>query len=440
MEYTGSRKALSTILRGFKTLIYNKESTGREKTMVNIAVMGYGTVGSGVVEVINANRDIINQRAANEIHVKYVLDLRDFPGDPIQDKIVHDVDVIINDPEIKIVVEVMGGVEPAYTFVKRCLEAGKSVVTSNKALVAKHGAQLLSIARDRELNFLFEASVGGGIPIIRALNSSLTADKIEEITGILNGTTNYMLSKMFYEGADYGEVLKEAQKNGFAEADPTADVEGYDACRKIAILSSLISGQQVDFEDIYTEGISGITKEDMMYAKKMDMTIKLLASSKRHGDHVHAIVAPALLGKDHPLYNVNGVFNAVFVTGNMLGDAMFYGSGAGKLPTASAVVADVVDAAKHLHRNIMTMWKNEKLTLLPIEDTCKRFFVRLEGDADVRRTEVEAAFGPAEFLSVDGLGHEFGIVTDVMTEREYRQRAEQLSGVLHMIRLEEPES
>ncbi len=408
--------------------------------MVNIAVMGYGTVGSGVVEVINANRDIINQRAANEIHVKYVLDLRDFPGDPIQDKIVHDVDVIINDPEIKIVVEVMGGVEPAYTFVKRCLEAGKSVVTSNKALVAKHGAQLLSIARDRELNFLFEASVGGGIPIIRALNSSLTADKIEEITGILNGTTNYMLSKMFYEGADYGEVLKEAQKNGFAEADPTADVEGYDACRKIAILSSLISGQQVDFEDIYTEGISGITKEDMMYAKKMDMTIKLLASSKRHGDHVHAIVAPALLGKDHPLYNVNGVFNAVFVTGNMLGDAMFYGSGAGKLPTASAVVADVVDAAKHLHRNIMTMWKNEKLTLLPIEDTCKRFFVRLEGDADVRRTEVEAAFGPAEFLSVDGLGHEFGIVTDVMTEREYRQRAEQLSGVLHMIRLEEPES
>ncbi len=408
--------------------------------MVNIAVMGYGTVGSGVVEVINANRDIINQRAANEINVKYVLDLRDFPGDPIQDKIVHDVDVIINDPEIKIVVEVMGGVEPAYTFVKRCLEAGKSVVTSNKALVAKHGAQLLSIARDRELNFLFEASVGGGIPIIRALNSSLTADKIEEITGILNGTTNYMLSKMFYEGADYGEVLKEAQKNGFAEADPTADVEGYDACRKIAILSSLISGQQVDFEDIYTEGISGITKEDMMYAKKMDMTIKLLASSKRHGDHVHAIVAPALLGKDHPLYNVNGVFNAVFVTGNMLGDAMFYGSGAGKLPTASAVVADVVDAAKHLHRNIMTMWKNEKLTLLPIEDTCKRFFVRLEGDADVRRTEVETAFGPAEFLSVDGLGHEFGIVTDVMTEREYRQRAEQLSGVLHMIRLEEPES
>ena len=405
--------------------------------MVNIAVMGYGTVGSGVVEVINANRDIINQRAANEIHVKYVLDLRDFPGDPIQDKIVHDVDVIINDPEIKIVVEVMGGVEPAYTFVKRCLEAGKSVVTSNKALVAKHGAQLLSIARDRELNFLFEASVGGGIPIIRALNSSLTADKIEEITGILNGTTNYMLSKMFYEGADYGEVLKEAQKNGFAEADPTADVEGYDACRKIAILSSLISGQQVDFEDIYTEGISGITKEDMMYAKKMDMTIKLLASSKRHGDHVHAIVTPALLGKDHPLYNVNGVFNAVFVTGNMLGDAMFYGSGAGKLPTASAVVADVVDAAKHLHRNIMTMWKSEKLVLEPIEDTCKRFFVRVSGNAEEMKEKVEKLFGAVQIVKVPALEDEFSFVTEVMTEGDYRKKAEELPEILHMIRIEE---
>lgn len=407
--------------------------------MVNIAVMGYGTVGSGVVEVIRTNGHIINQRAADEIHIKYVLDLRDFPGDPVQEKIVHDVDIIINDPEIRIVVEVMGGVEPAYTFVKRCLEAGKSVVTSNKALVAKHGAELLSIARDRELNFLFEASVGGGIPIIRALNSSLTADRIEEITGILNGTTNYMLSKMFYEGADYEEVLCQAQKNGYAEADPTADVEGYDACRKIAILSSLISGQQVDFEDVYTEGISGITKEDMMYAKMMGRTIKLLASSKRHGDHLHAIVAPALLGEEHPLFNVNDVFNAVFVTGNMLGDAMFYGSGAGKLPTASAVVADVVDAAKHLHRNIMTMWKNEKLTLLPIEDTRKRFFVRLEGDLEARREEVVALFGEIQFLNVSGLDKEFGMITDVMTEGEYRRCSEGLPGIIQMIRLEDQE-
>lgn len=405
--------------------------------MISIAVLGYGTVGSGVVEVLEKNKDVINQRAGDEISVKYVLDLRDFPGDPIQEKIVHDIDVIINDPEVQIVVEVMGGVEPAYTFVKRCLEAGKSVATSNKALVAKHGATLLSIAREREINFLFEASVGGGIPIIRALNSSLTADRIEEITGILNGTTNYMLTKMFYEGAQYDEVLKEAQDNGFAERNPEADVEGYDACRKIAILSSLISGHQVDFEDIYTEGITQITKEDMMYAKEMKMTIKLLASSKRDGDHLHAIVAPALLGNEHPLYSVNGVFNAVFVNGNMLGDAMFYGSGAGKLPTASAVVADVVDEAKHLHRNIMTMWKNEKLELLPIEDTEKRFFVRISGDEKMRREETEAAFGAVTFVRAEGLENEFGIITEVMTEGAYRKIAEKFEEILHMIRVEE---
>ena len=405
--------------------------------MISIAVLGYGTVGSGVVEVLEKNKDVINQRAGDEISVKYVLDLRDFPRDPIQEKIVHDIDVIINDPEVQIVVEVMGGVEPAYTFVKRCLEAGKSVATSNKALVAKHGATLLSIAREREINFLFEASVGGGIPIIRALNSSLTADRIEEITGILNGTTNYMLTKMFYEGAQYDEVLKEAQDNGFAERNPEADVEGYDACRKIAILSSLISGHQVDFEDIYTEGITQITKEDMMYAKEMKMTIKLLASSKRDGDHLHAIVAPALLGNEHPLYSVNGVFNAVFVNGNMLGDAMFYGSGAGKLPTASAVVADVVDEAKHLHRNIMTMWKNEKLELLPIEDTEKRFFVRISGDEKMRREETEAAFGAVTFVRAEGLENEFGIITEVMTEGAYRKIAEKFEGILHMIRVEE---
>ena len=405
--------------------------------MISIAVLGYGTVGSGVVEVLEKNKDVINQRAGDEISVKYVLDLRDFPGDPIQEKIVHDIDVIINDPEVQIVVEVMGGVEPAYTFVKRCLEAGKSVATSNKALVAKHGATLLSIAREREINFLFEASVGGGIPIIRALNSSLTADRIEEITGIMNGTTNYMLTKMFYEGTQYDEVLKEAQDNGFAERNPEADVEGYDACRKIAILSSLISGHQVDFEDIYTEGITQITKEDMMYAKEMKMTIKLLASSKRDGDHLHAIVAPALLGNEHPLYSVNGVFNAVFVNGNMLGDAMFYGSGAGKLPTASAVVADVVDEAKHLHRNIMTMWKNEKLELLPIEDTEKRFFVRISCDEKMRREETEAAFGAVTFVRAEGLENEFGIITEVMTEGAYRKIAEKFEGILHMIRVEE---
>lgn len=404
--------------------------------MINIAVMGYGTVGSGVVEVIHTNGARINQRIGDELNIKYVLDLRDFPGDPIQEKIVHDFDVIVNDPEIQIVVEVMGGIEPAYTFVKKCLLAGKSVATSNKALVAKHGAELLSIARDQNINFLFEASVGGGIPIIRPLNSSMTADEIEEITGILNGTTNYMMTKMFYEGADYDEVLKEAQDNGYAERNPEADVEGYDACRKIAILSSLISGQQVDFEDIYTEGITKITKQDMLYAKELGMTIKLLASSKRHEDHLHAMVAPYMLKKEHPLYNVNGVFNAIFVHGNVLGDAMFYGSGAGKLPTASAVVSDVVDEAKHLHRNIMTMWKSDKLELLPVKDTCKQFFVRIKGDPEALKAHLESKFGPVEIVKVKELEGEFGFVTGVISEGDYEENAKEFPGIIHMIRVE----
>ncbi|MEJ8734851.1 homoserine dehydrogenase [Mediterraneibacter sp. ICN-202921] len=405
--------------------------------MVNIAVLGYGTVGSGVIEVIDTNGKRINQRVGDEIYIKYVLDIRDFPGDPIQEKLVHDFEVIVNDPEIQIVVEVMGGIEPAYTFVKRCLLAGKSVATSNKALVAKHGAELLSIAKEKNINFLFEASVGGGIPIIRALNSSITADEIEEITGILNGTTNYMLTKMFYEGADYEEVLKEAQANGYAERNPEADVEGYDACRKIAILSSLISGHQVDFEDIYTEGITKITKQDMMYAKEMGMTIKLLASSRRENEHLHAIVAPYLLPAEHPLYSVNGVFNAVFVHGNVLGDAMFYGSGAGKLPTASAVVADVVDAAKHLNRNIMTMWESEKVELFPIAETVKRYFVRIAGDAEAMKPHLESKFGLIRLVKVKELEDEFGFVTEAMTEGEYSKNAAEFPGILHMIRIEE---
>ena len=406
--------------------------------MVNIAVMGYGTVGSGVIEVLQTNKERIDQRAGDEIHVKYILDLRDFPGDPIQEKIVHDFQVIAEDPSIQIVVEVMGGIEPAYTFVKKCLMAGKSVVTSNKALVAKHGAELLSIAREKNINFLFEASVGGGIPIIRPLNSSMTADEIEEITGILNGTTNYMLSKMFYEGADYEEVLKEAQEKGYAERNPEADVEGYDACRKIAILSSLISGQQVDFEDIYTEGITQITKEDMMYAKAMGMTIKLLACSRRDEDHIHAIVAPYLLSSSHPLYSVNDVFNAIFVHGNVLGDAMFYGSGAGKLPTASAVVGDIVEEAKHLNRNLGVGWSEEKLALEDKKDVKRRFFVRMKGKKEDFEEKLTEEFGMLQYAKAEGVEGEFGFLTPVMPEGEYEKKAETFrDSILGMIRVEE---
>lgn len=403
--------------------------------MIQIAVLGYGTVGSGVVEVINTNHSSINKKAGEEINIKYVLDLRDFPGDPIQEKIVHDFNIILNDPEIKIVVEVMGGVEPAYTFTKQALLAGKSVCTSNKELVARHGAELLEIARERNLNYLFEASCGGGIPIIRPLNSSLTADEIDEITGILNGTTNYILTEMEQKGSDFAEVLKKAQELGYAERNPEADVEGYDACRKIAILSSLAFGRQVDFEDIYTEGISKITATDIKYAKAMDKSIKLLAVSRKVGESFYAMVSPVLLGPSDPLYSVNGVFNAIFVHGNVLGDAMFYGSGAGKLPTASAVVSDVVDEARHLHRSVMSFWSSQKLQLTDISNSQRRFFVRVKGTPEQSLANIEEIFGTVQPVVLPELEDEFGFVTEVISEAEYKAKAERLGSVISMIRL-----
>lgn len=398
--------------------------------MIKIAILGYGTIGSGVVEVLHTNSESIAKRAGDEIEVKYILDLRDFPGDPMEDKVIHDYEVIANDPEIQVVVEAMGGVEPAYTFVKRALLAGKNVTTSNKALVAKHGAELIAIAKEQSINFLFEASVGGGIPIIRPLNSSLTADEIEEITGILNGTTNYILSKMTFEGLEFEDVLKDAQSRGYAEADPTADVEGYDACRKIAILTSLVCGQQVDFEDIYTEGISKITADDIKYAQAMGLVIKLLATSRKTKEGYCAMVAPFMLSQQHPLYSVNDVFNAIFVHGNVLGDAMFYGSGAGKLPTASAVVADIVDIAKHLHKNILMSWSSRKMSLVDKGKSESRFFVRTTADKE----QVKSVFGEAEFVEVAEITGEVGFLTGVMSEEEYEKKANGLH-VIQRIRV-----
>ena len=401
--------------------------------MAKIAVLGYGTVGSGVVEVLNTNGASIAKRAGETIEVKSVLDLRDFPGDPIQEKIVHDIDLIINDPEIEVVVEVMGGVEPAFTFVKKALEAGKSVCTSNKALVAAHGPELLEMAKERKLNFMFEASVGGGIPIIRPLNQSLTADEILEISGILNGTTNFILTKMDKEGVSYEEVLKEAQKLGYAERNPEADVEGYDACRKIAILSSLACGKQVDYEDIYTEGITKLTDLDFMYAKEMGLTIKLIGSAKKTGNRFSAMVSPKLISNEHPLAGVNGVMNAIFVKGNVLGDVMFYGAGAGKLPTASAVVSDVVDAVRHLGENVETKWSQEKLELIPHDEVCSNFFVRIKGSLD-RLPEIEEKFGTVDTISItEG---EFGFITGMMSEKAYADAAASTEGIISMIRYE----
>ena len=404
--------------------------------MIKIAVLGYGTVGSGVFEVIRTNRERIRKNAGEEIEIKYVLDLRDFPGDPVSDVLVHDFNVILEDPEIQIVAEVMGGTGAAYQFTKQALLAGKSVCTSNKALVAEHGRELMEIAREKNINYLFEASCGGGIPIIRALNASLTGDVINEITGILNGTTNYMMYKMDVEGSDFDEVLKEAQQKGYAEADPTADVEGHDACRKIAILSTLAYSKYIDYKSIYTEGITKITPADMDYARAINRKIKLLATSKQMEEGCYAMVAPFLVNDENPLYGVNDVFNAVFVNGNMLGDAMFYGSGAGKLPTASAVVGDIVDAARHLKTGtIRNGWSGEPAHMMSLDHVTGEFLVRIKAEA---REKAETVFETKTILQLPNHPEEMALLTGEMSQGEYREKASQLKEeILGMIRIKD---
>lgn len=400
--------------------------------MVKVAIFGYGTVGSGVFEVINKNNKTIQNKLGDELQVKYVLDLRDFENDPVQDVLVHDVEVILNDPEVAIICETMGGVKPAYEFTKRALESGKSVCTSNKELVEKHGAELIKVAKAHNCSYLFEASVGGGIPIIRPLITSLAQEEVESITGILNGTTNYILTKMELDGADFEAVLKRAQEKGYAEANPEADVCGYDAGRKIAILTSLAYGKNVDFADIYTEGITEITKADFAYAKQMDSTIKLFAKSVNKNGKYYAMVAPFVVNSENPLSSVKNVFNAVLVKGNMVADTMYYGKGAGKLATASAVVADVIDCAKHLGKHVNIVWEDEKLEISPIDSASRRFFVRV---ASTDKAAIEQSFGKVEFLeSVSA--DECGFVTEEMTESEYKAKAEKAGNVINMIRMD----
>lgn len=402
--------------------------------MINVAVLGYGTVGSGVVEVIEKNKEMINKKSAEELNIKYILDLRDFPGDPYEDKVVHDFNVILNDDKVSIICETMGGVGAAYHFSKQALEKGKSVCTSNKELVAKHGPELLKIAAEHKCNYLFEASVGGGIPIIRPLNYSLTAEMIEGITGILNGTTNYILSKMEREGADFADVLKQAQANGYAEANPAADVEGHDACRKIAILSSLMMCKTVNSEKIFTEGITKITSDDFLYAKTAGKTIKLLGMSKALDKNTaFAMVAPFMISREHPLAMVNDVFNAVFVTGNMLGDSMYYGRGAGKLPTASAVVSDVIDCARHQGKTIMCFWDDEEVELADVAETTKRFFIRVKAGA---AQSAENLFAGCEKIVVEGRAEDVAYFTQEMSEREFESKSAELGeALLNRIRL-----
>ena len=400
--------------------------------MIKVAIFGFGTVGSGVAEVLDVNREEIRKRTGMDIEVKYILDLRDFPGHKFESKVVHDIDMIINDPEVLICCETMGGKRVAYDYSRRALEAGKSVCTSNKELVEAFGPELIEIAKEHNCSYLFEASVGGGIPIIRNIMNCITADKIESITGILNGTTNYMLTKMDQEGAGYAEVLKEAQDMGYAERNPEADVEGHDAGRKIAILSSLMCGKNVAYENLYVEGITSITSLDFMYARKLGMSIKLLGQSQMVGDKVAAMVSPCLVKNSHPLYMVNDVFNGILVHGNMLGDAMFYGAGAGKLPTASAVCADVVAVAQSMGKHITCNWSAEPAEQMSVDDMTKQFLVRVKADS---AEEVSALFGDVTYIDLESQPQERAFVTDVMSEKAFADCYAKLAGAISRIRI-----
>ncbi len=389
--------------------------------MVEIAVMGYGVVGSGVVEVLTNHVENIAKRAKEQINIKYILDLREFPGSPFADKFTNSFDKILNDPEIKIVVEVMGGLKPAFEYVKRCLEAGKSVVTSNKELVAAKGAELLKIAQKNNLNFLFEASVGGGIPIIRPISQCLAANDVVEIAGILNGTTNFILTKMIREQMTFDDTLALAQKLGYAERNPAADVEGYDACRKKCILASLAYGKHVYPEQVHTEGITGITLADVEYAAAWGGVVKLIGQVKMMGDgKLQIIVCPMFIPRDSKLANVDDVFKGIMVRGDSTGDVVFYGKGAGKLPTASAVVADVIDCVKHFKARKYLYWEDGSKDY--VEDYLLNdvaMFVRAETDnEDIAFKNINKIFGGVTRLSRKrAAGGEIAFVTDIMQEK-----------------------
>lgn len=414
--------------------------------MINVAILGFGVVGCGVAEVLKINSESIAQRAGQEIKVKWILDIRDFPGSPYADILTKNADDIFNDSSVDIVVETIGGAKIAAEYTRRALMAGKSVVTSNKELVASQGPELLKLAKENGVSYLFEASVGGGIPIIRPLNQCLAANDINGITGILNGTTNYILTHMRKEGKSFEDALKEAQKNGYAEANPTADVEGHDTCRKLAILSSIAYNEFVDYSNIYTEGITNITTDDMKYAEAMNSIIKLIAISKKDNDKIFARVSPAIISKDHPLANVEDVFNAIVVKGNAIGDAMFYGRGAGKMPTASAVVADIIDIVKHPDSVAMNEWvRGNENNVIAIGDSSAKFFVRVKAnDISEAKKNVNSVFGnEVEFVELSSKSNEFAVITPTAAEKELNSNIAKLkemssiSEVCSIIRIEE---
>lgn len=397
--------------------------------MINIAIMGYGTVGSGVAEIIVTHKESLAKRAKEEINIKYILDIREFPGDPLEEKFTKDFNDIINDDDIKVVVEVMGGLHPAYDFVKACLEKGKSVVTSNKELVAAKGAELLQIAQDKNVNFLFEASVGGGIPIIRPMSQCLAANEVVEVAGILNGTTNFILTKMIREQMSFEDALALAQKLGYAEKDPTADIEGLDAVRKICILASLAYGKHVYPDNIHTEGISKITLADVAYASAWGGAIKLIGSVKKLDDgRIDIFVAPMILDSGSQLAGVDDVFNGIMVRGDSTGDVVFYGKGAGKMPTASAVVADVIDCIKHLKARKYLFWADsENEYVLPYDESVCSMYLRVsfEDGTDINTVATDV-FGEVSFINKQGSKNEAAFITPQMTVKKFNELANKL--------------
>ena len=393
--------------------------------MTKVAILGFGTVGSGVAEVLSKNSQGIARRCGGEIQVKYILDVRDFPDSPFKDCFVKDFSIIENDPEVDVVVETIGGAKVALEFTTRALKAGKSVVSSNKELVATHGYELLQLAKANAVSYLFEASVGGGIPILRPLTSCLAANEVEQITGILNGTTNYILTRMIKAGLTFEQALKEAQDNGYAEKDPTADVDGHDACRKICILSALACGQHVYPQQVPTQGIRKVTLADVAYADSCGYKIKLLGRCLREPEgKVCAFVAPHLVSCENPLAGVEDVFNAIAVTGNAVGDVMFYGRGAGKLPTASAVVADVIDIARDPKRDRGNQWGPGSQDLVVSSDSLtSRWYVR----ANLSMDQARLACGEILPLARSGApAQEAAFLTQPMT---YPQLMDRLAGV-----------
>ena len=393
--------------------------------MTKVAILGFGTVGSGVAEVLSKNSQGIARRSGGEIQVKYILDVRDFPDSPFKDCFVKDFSIIENDPEVDVVVETIGGAKVALEFTTRALKAGKSVVSSNKELVATHGYELLQLAKANGVSYLFEASVGGGIPILRPLTNCLAANEVEQITGILNGTTNYILTRMIKAGLTFEQALREAQDNGYAEKDPTADVDGHDACRKICILSALACGQHVYPQQVPTQGIREVTLADVAYADSCGYKIKLLGRCLREPEgKVCAFVAPHLVSCENPLAGVEDVFNAIAVTGNAVGDVMFYGRGAGKLPTASAVVADVIDIARDPKRDRGNQWGPGSEDLVVSSDSLtSRWYVR----ANLSMDQARLACGEILPLARSGApAQEAAFLTQPMT---YPQLMDRLAGV-----------